>query len=392
MIRLLSLLIGSFFWLGFLASEAVSESADQQRFKVGVSLPLTGDLAEYGVAVRNGIELAQSKFPNEFRRLSLDFQDNRYDAKTALAILTQFEGQGVDLIYSWGEVPFNAIAPVAEARQLALTAYSLDNTAAKNSRFIVLTSNDPRSLTAPLMRALRGSGATRFGIVKMEDPYINASIEGLRANLLSGEELQIISTMLPGDMDTKPHALRVKSSSVDVLGIYLYPGQISSFYRNLAQLRVLVPTFGTDIFESRAEIRSAGQAMLGAIYPNFEMPDWFGNEYRQRFKDDAQISYAYNGYAWAIITAHVFKSVSRKISSEDVIGRFKAVISREVGINFIPRKLPEGVFCYEFPIVVRRVVHGEFETAKTGGMTESFWDNKRLDGSAPVNEKVDLES
>ena len=169
MIRLLSLLIGSFLWLGFLVSEAVSESADQQRFKVGVSLPLTGDLAEYGVAVRNGIELAQSKFPNEFRRLSLDFQDNRYDAKTALAILTQFEGQGVDLIYSWGEVPFNAIAPVAEARRLALTAYSLDNTAAKNSRFIVLTSNDPRSLTAPLMRALRVSGAKRFGIVKMED-------------------------------------------------------------------------------------------------------------------------------------------------------------------------------------------------------------------------------
>lgn len=171
-------------------------------------------------------------------------------------------------------------------------------------------------------------------------------------------------------MDTKPHALRVKSSSVDVLGVYLYPGQISSFYRNLSQLRVLIPTFGTDIFESRAEIRSAGQAMHGALYPNFEIPEWFEDEYRQRFQDDAQISYAYNGYAWAIITAHVFKSVSGKISSEDLIGRFKTVSSAEVGINFIPNKLPEGVFCYEFPVVVRRVVDGEFETAKGAGMAD----------------------
>jgi ABC-type branched-subunit amino acid transport system substrate-binding protein len=370
MIRLLSLIIVSFWWLGFLVSEAVPESTDPPSFKVGVSLPLTGDLAEYGAAVRNGIQLARSKFPNEFQRLSLDFEDNRYDAKTALAILSKFEGQKVDLVYSWGEVPFNAIAPVAEARQLALTAYSLDNSSARNSRFIVLTSNHPRSLTAPLMRALRDSGAKRIGIVKMEDPYINASITGLTANLLPGEELKIISTVLPGGMDTKPHALRVKSSSVDVLGVYLYPGQISSFYRNLSQLRVLIPTFGTDIFESRAEIRSAGQAMHGALYPNFEIPEWFEDEYRQRFKNDAQISYAYNGYAWAIITAHVFKSVSGKISSEDLIGRFKTVSSAEVGINFIPNKLPEGVFCYEFPAIVRRVVDGEFETAKGAGMAD----------------------
>jgi hypothetical protein len=38
----------------------------QEKFKVGAVLPLTGALAEYGVAARNGIDLAKQQHPELF--------------------------------------------------------------------------------------------------------------------------------------------------------------------------------------------------------------------------------------------------------------------------------------------------------------------------------------
>jgi branched-chain amino acid transport system substrate-binding protein len=343
-------------------STGITEVQSQKTFTIGISLPLTGDLAEYGTAVRNGIQLAVNRFPTEFSKLDLRFEDNRYDAKTALTILQKFDRDKVDLVYSWGEVPFNAIAPILEAKKLPLTAYSLDHSAARNTKYIVLTSNDPKSLTAPLVNALRKEGLKHFGIVKTEDPYINASIEGFTSNLISGETIEIISTVLPGEMDLKTHALHAKSSNVDAIGVYLYPGQISSFYRSIASIHISTPTFGTDIFESRAEINAAGKAMEGALYPNFQMPTWFAEEYVERYKNDAQISYAYNGYAWAAVAAGIFTKLQKKVSSYELIEKFKSVSGTEAGLNFQPRKDSTGVTFYEFPIVVRRVVDGKFET------------------------------
>ena len=135
-----------FYWLVSLTfigycPQLLAEDKPAHVFRIGVSLPLTGDLAEYGSAVRNGIQLAQSRFPSKFQHLDLLYEDNRYDGKTALTILQKFRASNVDLIYSWGEIPFNAIAPIIEKSKVPLTAYSLDNKAAVNSKFIILTSN-----------------------------------------------------------------------------------------------------------------------------------------------------------------------------------------------------------------------------------------------------------
>ncbi len=333
-------------------------------YQVGVSLPLTGDLAEYGAAVRNGIEVARNKLPSEFEHLKLTFDDNQYDAKVALTVLQRFQSNKMDLVYSWGEIPLNAIAPVAEKSRLPLTAHSLDNSAARYSRYVTLMSNDPKSLTAPLVNILRKQELKHFGVIAMEDPYIDACIRGFRSNLKEDESLTIVSTVLPAEADMKPHALRAKTAGVDALGVYLYPGQISSAYRSLEAIGVAHRTFGTDIFESRREIRSAGSPMQGALYPNFEIPKWFADEYVRRFKDDAQISYGYNGYAWAVVAASVLSSSPDKLSADGIVAAFRSVKGDEGGLNFRPKLTSDGIYYYEFPVVVRKVLDGSFETVQ----------------------------
>ncbi len=54
------------------------------------NLPLTGDLAVYGEAVKRGVELAQDDFQSQGsvgKRIVVDWQDNASDAKTAASVM-----------------------------------------------------------------------------------------------------------------------------------------------------------------------------------------------------------------------------------------------------------------------------------------------------------------
>lgn len=329
--------------------------------KVAIALPLTGDLAEYGVAVRNGIQLAVSEYPDRFAHIELIYEDNRYDAKLAVTIFKKLQASGINVLYSWGEIPLNAIAPLVERAGFPVAAYSLDFSPARGSRLITLTSNDPRSLVAPLVERLRSKGFKRFGVVKMEDPYINSCLEGFRSSLREGESVEIISTVLPGDYDMKPHALAIKHAKVDAVGIYVYPGQISTLYRQLHALGLKIPTFGTDVFESRTEIESAGSAMEGAWYPNFGIPEAFSARYREQYKNDSHIPYAYTGYVWAVITGKIFADPARIPSPEEIVTHYRSE-SAPKQTDFDIRRSSDGVFFYQYPVVVKRISHGWTET------------------------------
>jgi len=52
-----------------IGAPGAEELLDQEKLKVGVILPLTGPLAEYGMAARNGIELARKEYPELFHDL-----------------------------------------------------------------------------------------------------------------------------------------------------------------------------------------------------------------------------------------------------------------------------------------------------------------------------------
>lgn len=56
---------------------AASVHAQETRFTVGVSLPLSGDAAECGVAVRNAITLAQEEISERLKHITFVYEDNR---------------------------------------------------------------------------------------------------------------------------------------------------------------------------------------------------------------------------------------------------------------------------------------------------------------------------
>ena len=340
---------------------AFAESPSAGRIKIGVSLPLTGSNAEYGASVRNGIQLAQKRFPERFKKISLGFEDNQYESKAAISAFQKLKLDGSDLIYSWGEVPLSATAPLAARYQLPLIAVSLDRAPALRNPFVIRSVNDSKEFVAPVVQHFRKKGVKNFGIVYAEDPFLSACSDSFKNALLPDESLQVIGPLLPGENDLKPSVLKLKEKKLEALGLYLFPGQVSSYFRTLHSNQVSLPTFGTDIFESRAEIIASGPAIEGSVYPNFGIPSWFSTEYEANFGNDAQIAYGFNGYAWAAITAEIFESVQATPSNSAIIKLYSSVKGNEGGVKFRYRETPDGDRYYEFPVVLKQIKDGAFK-------------------------------
>ena len=355
--RLLSI-IGSllclFPWSGL--SQAVP-------LKVGVSVPLTGDLAAYGSAVRNGIALAVEESKELSQQTVFIVEDNQYSASKALSVFNKFISKDrVDLVYNWGESTLYPIAPLAQKLKIPVLAMSVDPEPAVDRSYVVRTINRPDQFAQTMWSYMRDMGFRKVGIVKTEDPFLNSMVSALKRQIRTDEELQILHSALPDQNDYRLAVSRIKArrDSVDILGVYLLSGQVGAFYRQVGAQSLDIPSFGTDIFENQTEIRSAHGFMDEAVYPNLDVPQTFTSRYTARFADNSEIAFAYNAY----IVAHLagLAAVSGATEPEEILGVLLNPTQHGGNMPFVVRNAAGTDQFYEFPLVMRRIRDGSIET------------------------------
>ncbi len=160
-----------------------------EPFTIGVSAPLTGELAEYGEAVRNGFLLSNSEQLNS--PLRLIFEDNKYDAKESLsAYRSLVTVKGVDLLFSWGETPLHAIAPLVERAGIPTVAMSVDAEPAQGRNSIVIAVNAPRQFAETVLADIRSRTLKKVCFVATEDPFLSALIGQFKLAISSDESLR----------------------------------------------------------------------------------------------------------------------------------------------------------------------------------------------------------
>lgn len=326
--------------------------------KIGISAPLSGDLAEYGTAVRQGVELAIAEQPSEFSKINFIFEDNMYEATKAVSAFRKLQTiDRVDLIYNWGEPTLYAIAPLAEQAKMPIIAMSLDPIPAMNKKYIIRSINHAEQYVIKLLSYLRLNNLKKIAIVQTEDPFFNCLVKGLRKNLTKEENLEVVANFNPEEHDFKSSITLLKTKKFDVLGVYLQSGQVSVFYRQLATLGLKVPSFGTDFFESKTEIKDAQGQMEGAYYPNGLVPRDFANLYLQKYRNDNQIAYAYNAFTFVKLSRILFRNVDRQIDADEIIQLYSNP-PNNLGFKF--QENNSGGKFYEFPLVINKIVKGTF--------------------------------
>lgn len=332
----------------------------QAEIKVGVIVPLSGALAEYGVAIRNGIEIARSDDPNLFSGCGFQYEDSKYDSKTALGAFRKLtDTDEVSMVYNFGSPTSAAIAPVASKAKIPTLLWTTDPAVIIGNDYVIRFTNDADEFTKALTHYLHSRNLERLGIIVTENQYLNSILEGVRNNLSPGQSLTVIDTVQPTETDFRTMVAKLGKNSYDAIGVFLLSGQISQFYRQLRHQRISVSTFGTDFFESSTEIQSAEGGMDGAVYANNTVPSSFAGRYRSLYGNDLQLTYAGNGYDFAKLACStlisgtsaetVMKALESSHKRNGILGDYN-LVKTEAGDKF-----------FRFPIAVKKIEGADFK-------------------------------
>lgn len=342
-----------------------------EKFKVGVIAPLSGPLAEYGIAIRNGIELSRENHPELFTLIDFIYEDSQWDPKLAVSSfnkLTQINN--VSLVYNFGNPTSDAISPIAEKQQIPLIAMTLDPKIAHNKKFVIRGINPVKDFSSKLAEYLKSKKFGRLGVIITENTYTKGLYDELSSSLeasgYSPQSIEIISKHNMNEYEFRSTVTKLSKKNYDAIGVFLITGQISNFYKNLSQNKISTPTFGTDFFESSTEIKKSNGKMNGAVYPNIDIIDSFKAAYLNKFKNDLQISYAGNAYDIAYLIGINFNELKEALSAEQIISKLKNEKINYDGVSgkFNFKETPEGDSYFNFPVSLKIISNDTFQTIK----------------------------
>ncbi len=96
----------------------------QEKFKVGLLIPLSGMASEFGSAIKNGASLAIEDNAEKAKGCEFIYEDTQYDSLKAVTAFHRLAAAGIDLAYQFfGE---DAVSPIAETKKIPLICDSVD--------------------------------------------------------------------------------------------------------------------------------------------------------------------------------------------------------------------------------------------------------------------------
>ena len=309
-----------YFVLSFLNVIANAESS----FTIGVSAPLSGDLSEYGQAVRQGFTLATEEIKDSHINIQLTYEDNKFLPKDAITTYQKLSAvDNCDLMYLWGEVPTFAIQHLVDKAATPVLAMSVDGSPFHGQKNLHRIIADATEFMQPICAMLQSKNIHSINIVQTEDPFMLAMNRAISA--CPGLTVMSTDTVGPEEKDFKSYATKLHSKNPESIAILLNSSQAGTFARSLHQLGSTAMIIGTDVLDSSTEIALANGGLEGAVFPAISVPSDFEHRYVSRFGNNQQLPYAFNAYSTYRKIIEVIGQLDPKASGMEVAQKMEDV-------------------------------------------------------------------
>lgn len=340
-------------------------SEEPAKFTVACILPLSGRSAEYGNAVKNGIELAQQNRPELFKRIRFIYEDSLYDGKTTITAFQKLmTADHADLSFVWGHGPAQAVAPVAEGSRKPALLVSGQRDVAAEKKYVVRFCSPHVVFANALLHELRKHGHKRIAVVRTELGFLNDTVEALKAGIRGPESFELIDTFQPGETDFQSTITKLKSKEYDLLGLFIGEDQTPLFISRMAAVKLNPALFGTHNFGSKDGITAVRRHTNGAFFAANYVDEAFHRQYSAEFHGDIQITWAANAYDFAMLTAELFANQNNKPTPEQIIAAYQNV-QEQKGITGTYRFVSDQTHGsgFVFPVVIKTISKSGVEEA-----------------------------
>lgn len=276
------------------------------KLKVAMILPLSGDGASFGQAIKNGFELGLQKISPEAKsKMDITYEDDSLNAKNAIAAYNKLNStKGVDVVFLFSSGVGNAIAPILENKKVTTIAIASDANVVKGRDYIFNFWMTPDVAVAELIKEYDKRGYKSIARIGAQQEGIYAYKNSFDKQNNAKFEMVFDEEVSPSTKDFRAFFTKLKSKKkFDAFLIMLMPGQIGAFAKQARQLGFNQDLTGAELFEDPNEVQISGGALLNQWYVNYDEPDAaFSKEYASKFPKASSYASA-NGHDFALLLA-----------------------------------------------------------------------------------------
>jgi ABC-type branched-subunit amino acid transport system substrate-binding protein len=274
-------------------------------WNIGITLPLTGPAAQYGIAARNGFELARAHNPHVFARIRFHYQDTQLKPALAVEAFQALQRRQHPIAhFDFGSATSLALAPIAERKSVLLVSSAYDPAVSQGRQHVFRFANNTVDYAETILKTLRRRGIKRTTLVVSENPFFVQFAQTIES-LLRADESVVIHSVRADESDFGSIALKLRHTTPgpEALGVFLFVEQATLLLRKLRTFDWEGFIFGTDALEEVSPTLLGVQLFDGIEFPNTSVQADFIDAYKDAFKTTAHYTFAAGTYDFAHLIA-----------------------------------------------------------------------------------------
>jgi len=238
------------------------------KYKVGIILPLSGDLASLGESTKNGVLLAlkNSKL-NE--KIEVVFEDDHFDPTATVASFNKLTSiDGVNALICFASGPCSAIAPLAENNKTPLIAIASNPKIQENKNFVVRLEIAPSEEAKTLLAYLKTKQYNRIAsIITMQDG-VQAGYAELKKDQFYTDKEAYSENVAPDLKDFRANLTKILEQKPDLIFVGLLLGQAGDFGRQAKEMGYTGDFIGLNFLEGEETLTAAKGSLDNLVYTN----------------------------------------------------------------------------------------------------------------------------
>lgn len=281
-----------------------SDDKSAETIKIGTSFALTGDVASFGKAARNGVILAAQEYNGKGgilgRQIELFVEDNKGDELEATNAFRKLLDKEEIIAFIGSDISSTteAIAKIASEEKIPMmapTATKLGITALGENIFRACYVDPYQGKVIADFAAQDLKGKTAAIMMNNGDDYSIGIAEAFKESFQSqGGAVLNMESYTDQDKDFKPLLLNIKAKKPDIILITDYYGTVSLIAQQIKEVGIDAVLIGPDGWDGVAEqIKHDTSVLEGAFFINHYATDdpdpmvkSFVEDYRKEFEEE----------------------------------------------------------------------------------------------------------
>lgn len=305
--------------LGTTGCKKEEKTSNKPVVKIGVSLPLTGGLANVGQDIKKAFELSLSEIPSESNyKYDIIFEDDTFQARKELSNSKKLiYVDGVDVLISYAGGAGIAISKEARDKKIIHFDFTWGNEIVESSDYTFNMFTQPCDMTNKLLERVNRLGYKTISIIGINHKGVMHSIACLKKNLKKYPEMEIIDEQIVNysEKDFSLLVQKMESKKPDIYFSELYSPTLEIWGKTLKEKNSGTPISSTTGLGYSTNLEMfEGAWFVGDAHPSSEYMEKFKNKYGKYPNVPSSVV----GYEIANIIKNIYEKYENKPNPEKI--------------------------------------------------------------------------